>query len=424
MAKKVDACSDAVARTRNLCLSVWEQDPLATVSTAVLGSVDTSTPFLIDANGWPIEVANQFLRAHANHATRPFGARVSSPNTLDAMAKDLAYFISTYSDRVPVGRDDCATTLNHFRGQLEQSTLAASTCSRRVLYAEEFLTHLAAVPLNDFGQMDSVGEFLRTSQSNLSGQRINISPMHLGGFGRRRHPDTLQLLDPSQLRDFFDEFSDPILSVAPKIIYGTGARVSEVAGIRAGAVAKLRPIAPGGPSKLRVVGKGRKARHLEIESSLVTGLKRFLTSKARMNRALKYASKHGVDPYSDSAPLLIDRFGNALSAEAITDAFRRASQRCNIWRTPHELRHEFAVQYLLNAYRAIAGKLNENNLDAWLARIMIDKAPVALIRLSNLLGHSSVETTRKQYLKLLIDADPAIRGRWNDHLDAIDLGNL
>lgn len=424
MAKIVKPNPQAIAITRALCIEEFSFDPLSFVDPGICEGVDLEAPFLVDSNGWPIQVANDFVRMLGRHDPDDLGQRVLRPNSVLAVAKDLAYLLSTYRDHVPAGKTGCQKVLAHYRQQLEASDLAAATCERRALYGERFLGYVAGMPVSPIGELDILSEQLRRTAPNMTGQRINIASGKVSSFGRRRHPDLLLLLEPEELIRFFHSFDDPILSATPKIIFGTGARVSEVASLRAGVIATTQPVSPGRRAKLWVKGKGGKGRYLEVEPQLLRGLKRFLTSKKRLKRAIRYSNKYGIDPYSDAAPFLINKDGDPMTAPAITDAFRRASERTGIKRTPHELRHEFAVQYILNAYRSIAAGLRKDDLDAWLTRLMLDKAPAALLRLSHLLGHSSVETTKRTYMSLLVEADPAIRSAWANYLEKFELGDL
>jgi len=199
-------------------------------------------------------------------------------------------------------------------------------------------------------------------------------------------------------------------------------RRSEVVRITVGQVMGLKPIHPGGPAPLTITGKGNKTRTIEIEPMAFRLMQTALTSKERLLRLKSSPVLRARTP--GDVPLFISQFGIPMSGAAVADAFRRASDRCGIKRTPHELRHEFATNYLLSAYREIARRISSDKLSSWLARLMIDKASLVILRLARLMGHSDPETTKKIYLSSLLNSDPGIRDAWCRHLDSLDIDNL
>ncbi len=186
----------------------------------------------------------------------------------------------------------------------------------------------------------------------------------------------------------------------------------------------MRPAYPGGPAFIKVLSKGSKLRQLEIETALQKGLQSFNVSPLRLKRAKLFASRNGGSPFDDDAPLFINRFGDALSKNAITGAFRRASQRSGIVRTPHELRHEFAVNYLLNAYRGLERTVTRTGFDRWLGQLLDGDENIVIVRLARLLGHSDPGFTKRAYLVMLAEANPAIRDAWCEHLSSLNLEGL
>jgi len=373
-------------------------------------------PFLLDKGHAPIVLANRFLRERAEGNLVQFSSRELSPGTVVEYARDLADLLRTFDDPSPrtLGAE-ASFFRKQYKKALRASTKSASTVNRRYGTADCFLAYVSAESAERVDLAESLDAYFRRTAPNLSGQRINVLSGHRTVV-RRRDPGGLSLLSPQEMLTFFAAFDDRTLAATPKIIYATGARRSEVAGLTVGQILSLRPTSPSAAAKLQVVGKGNKERRLDVEPALNNGLRSYITSDHRLKRAKLWAKKNDTSPFADDAPLLLNRFGDALSGPAITDAFARASDRCRIKRTPHELRHEFAVNFLLDKYRAIAQRIERAGFDAWLARLMVDRASTVLLRLSNLLGHRSVETTRR-YLGMLIDLDVEVRDSWCNHLE-------
>jgi integrase len=425
MAKYFYPLPDAEKIARDVCLKELGRDPLVGVPQNIVADIDTTTPFLIGEDGSPFFIANRFMSARAHGHGIFDGYPPLAENSAIALGRDLEYFLTTYTDPKIGVLSDRERLLNHYRKHLRDSTsLSSSTIERRFGNARSFLNSMSTFPADSIDAAGFLEEKIFSRIRSDSNQQVNVYRRVAMTTGRRRHPSTLFLLPPTELVRFFAAFNTSALRASAKIIFSTGVRVSEVAGIRAGHIAKLKPIYPGGPASLRVLGKGDKERSIEVEPALLVGLKHYLTSKSRLVKAKIFARKYGCGPLDDEAPLLLNEFGDPLSANAITDGFRRASLRCEISRTPHELRHEFAVSYLINAYRNISIRVERAGFDAWLARLMIEGASSALLRLSHLLGHSSVETTKKDYMRLLVAADPSLRDAWCDHLDLVEASNL
>lgn len=389
--------------------------------------VDQATPFLVDSDGFTLPHANEYLRKRCKGRLEAFSFRRLAENSINAYADDLAYFLNTYSEPSPE-----LLALNAKNGELlhsyinhlesPEAELSASTISRRSLIAREFVGFLDSV-LNDGDS--SINEQARGIRRTIIGdadRKISYFATAALPASRRRSPTLIYVLPPNQLRAFLDSFLDESHRLIAMLIFATGMRRSEVVRITVGQVMGLRPIHPGGPAPLTITGKGRKTRTIEIESLALRLMQRALTAKERMLRLKSSPVLRAKAP--GDIPLFINQLGMPMSGAAVADAFRRASDRCGIKRTPHELRHEFATNYLLSAYREIARRISSDKFGSWLARLMIDKASLVILRLARLMGHSDPETTKRIYLSSLLNSDPGIRDAWCRHLDSLDMDSM
>jgi integrase/recombinase XerC len=164
--------------------------------------------------------------------------------------------------------------------------------------------------------------------------------------------------DEKEMQEMLD--ADVVLSddyiaarnhVILELFYGTGMRLSELAGLRYTDVNIAR-------LTVKVLGKGNKERVLPLSQHLVRELKRYLDNYRR---------------YFDFAPetaLFVTISGAPLSVRTIYGVVHRALGKSGITgkRSPHVLRHTFAT-HLLN-----------NGAD--------------LGSIKNLLGHSTMSTTQ------------------------------
>ncbi len=141
----------------------------------------------------------------------------------------------------------------------------------------------------------------------------------------------------NNLRDF---------TIISFIIY-TGVRVNELTNIRTSDIDFYQ-------STVRVVGKGDKERIIPIAEELLGLIKKYLHSRSVKG---KY--------------LFVNRFGKRLSSLSIQIIVKKYGQKAHIKKhiTPHKLRHTFATLAL--------------------------ESGVSPITISELLGHSSLNTTMK-----------------------------
>jgi site-specific recombinase XerD len=110
------------------------------------------------------------------------------------------------------------------------------------------------------------------------------------------------------------------------LLYGTGIRASECAGLREGDVDL-------GASVIRVTGKGGHQRALPLPAPVVKVLEQYRQARGRSLPA---------------APFFVSRQGRGLSRNAIYERVRTHAQRAKIDKvvSPHRLRHTFATHLI------------------------------------------------------------------------------
>jgi integrase/recombinase XerD len=132
------------------------------------------------------------------------------------------------------------------------------------------------------------------------------------------------------------------------LLYGTGIRVSECAGLRCGQVDLIR-------FTVTVRGKGGHERSIPLNPQLAEVLK-------------LYAQARG--PALPTAPFFRSRFGRPLSRGAVYERVRTWGQRSHVGvpLCPHRLRHTFATHLV--------------------------RAGVGLVTIRDLLGHRQITSTQ------------------------------
>lgn len=136
-----------------------------------------------------------------------------------------------------------------------------------------------------------------------------------------------------------------------QLLLQTGIRIGELAALKVGD-AKIRDRS----GNLRIQGKGTKEREVPLNTSARRALRLYLEARG--------------DVQAEEPMFLSDRSRN-LSTRSLENLLRRLARKAKITRvhvTPHVLRHTFALSYL----RQNPGKL---------------------VKLADLLGHESLDTT-------------------------------
>ena len=123
-----------------------------------------------------------------------------------------------------------------------------------------------------------------------------------------------------------------------ELLYGTGARISEVVGLDVDDVARLADAPAEEPAGLRLFGKGSKERWVPVGSYARAALRAYLTR-----------ARPGLVAGGRGTPaLLVNSRGGRLSRQSAWTILRTAAERAGITAdvSPHTLRHSYATHLL------------------------------------------------------------------------------
>lgn len=258
-----------------------------------------------------------------------------SDNTLSNYRRDVERYL-TWLDEV--GRHDLADVatadVEAYVADLRRSGLAASSTGRALVVARG---------LHKFAVREGIVDV---------DVAADVSPPATG----RHLPDTLSIDEVTQLIDAVPdgEHADA-LDLRDKalleLLYGTGARISEVMGLTVDDVTDNDGI-------LRISGKGNKQRLVPIGSKAAEAVEAYLV---RARPLLAQGKSHA---------LLLNTRGGALSRQSAWAILKNAAARAGLDKdiSPHTLRHSYATHLLEGG------------------------ADVRVVQ--ELLGHSSVTTTQ------------------------------
>ena len=275
-------------------------------------------------------LADSQLREYLNHLIVERGL---SANTISAYQRDLQRFLleAQVQDLTLVSPRELESHMAQSRGRgLAESSIARSVVSIRK--AVEF----TAKEAHSLNQIKDV----KPPKSKL------------------RLPKALTISEVSELIEASKSPGNPRAireTAIIELLYGTGARISEVVSLNVGDVMKMDG---GEVSSLRLSGKGGKVRIVPLGSYARSALEQYLV---RVRPQLVQRER--------SALFLNDR-GGRLTRQSMWRSVSEAAQRANIETvvSPHSLRHSYATHLLDGG------------------------ADVRVVQ--ELLGHSSVTTTQ------------------------------
>lgn len=257
----------------------------------------------------PLEAA---VGDYLNHVRAERGL---SANTVAAYRRDLASYVDFLAARgIDDAADVTAVEVSEFVRQLTAGR-ATSSVAR----------HVASV--RTFHQF-ALDEALTTTNP-----AADVSPPRLG----QRLPKALTIDQVTRMleapdRDTPDGLRDAALL---ELLYGTGARVSEVCGLDVDDVTVALTDPDAG---LRLLGKGNKERMVPLGSYARSAVDAYLV------RARTGLARAG----SGSPALLLNQRGGRLSRQSAWAAIKRAAAVAGITEevSPHSLRHSFATHLL------------------------------------------------------------------------------
>jgi len=275
-------------------------------------------------------LANSQLREYLNHLIVERGL---SKNTISAYRRDLERFIEdgSISDLALVGTQEVESFIAASRSRgLAESSVARSVVAIR--NAVEFTC-------KESGQLNSIKD---------------VKPPKL----KMRLPKALSIAEIDDLLSAAKAPSNPDAireSAILELLYGTGARISEIVSLNVQDVMKIDGAEV---SNLRLTGKGGKTRVVPIGSYAREALDQYLVRV-----------RPGLISKDREALFLNDR-GGRLSRQSMWNIVSETARRANISVpvSPHSLRHSYATHLLDGG------------------------ADVRVVQ--ELLGHSSVTTTQ------------------------------
>lgn len=245
--------------------------------------------------------------------------RGASPHTIAAYRRDLRRYVD-FLHRLEIDDLDqvSADVVAEFAGDLRRGSLAAASTARIVV---------AVRSLHRFAVDDGLASTdpARQVAPPKAARRL---PKGLSVAAVQALLDTPLVETPLGLRD----------AALLEVLYGTGARISEVVGLDVDDVSRLVSAEPDDAVGLRLLGKGGKERWVPVGSYAREALRAYLV---RARPGLVAAGR-------GTAALLVNSRGGRLSRQSAWTILRTAAERAGITAevSPHTLRHSYATHLL------------------------------------------------------------------------------
>jgi integrase/recombinase XerD len=236
--------------------------------------------------------------------------RALSPNTVRAYSGDLARFLEWAGRSAEDPLQLPPTSMRRYLAEMDRARYSRRTIARRLSAVRSFYAYLrlTGVPAVDPAAVVATPKLASRLPKTLS---VDL----LGALLDAPDPET-----PSGARD----------RAVLELLYATGARVSEVAGLSLGDI----DLASG---QVRVTGKGDKQRVLPLHQEAV-----------RRMRAYIEVARPGLKPRAGETAVFLNRSGTRLTDGGIRRLMRRHMDDIGgaAGITPHTLRHTFATHML------------------------------------------------------------------------------
>ena len=242
-----------------------------------------------------------------------------SPHTSAAYRRDLRRYVEFLAGKGIGDLDQVSPqVVAEFAGDLRQGDLAPASTARIVV---------AVRSLHRFAVDDGIAS---------SDPAREVSPPKAG----RRLPKGLSLGEVQTLLETPLVESPLGLRDAAllELLYGTGARISEIIDLDVDDVSRLADTPADDPVGLRLFGKGSKERWVPVGSYARAALRAYLT------RARPGLVAHG----RGTPALLVNSRGGRLSRQSAWTILRTSAERAGITAdvSPHTLRHSYATHLL------------------------------------------------------------------------------
>lgn len=259
-------------------------------------------------------------------------------------------------------------------------TLSPSSLNQYLQTVIDFLRYCVAtgrrarlsLPYRELSSAKRSQQFSRTANLGMSGKSYLVM--------RRVNPrDVIYWYTEKELQKFFDQFDKSHFRLGAEIVFSTGLRLAELLNLRVNTFPTPDQWRQSRKARyIRVRGKNKKLRMVEIELDIVNKVHAFLKTQHKKNLKI-YGKSTKLLLVGAHGPVSRRMFQRAVHSVATAIGFTGLST--------HLLRHHYAAHFLLKAWER--KKIRQD--------FQIDNGVTVLshelLRLQQNLGHAHPETT-------------------------------
>lgn len=345
-------------------------------------TTDNNIPFIVDWDGKLIEDINYYLLMKTelswnSHSNTPLNNAQNIISYLD--------FCSIYNVdwRFCSGSDIRKYTAYLSDRENKESTISVKISSIETLYSWLFENDFIKVnPFLEFNtrEVKRIVEVFsnkdRKKTFNLSSVKNSIA----------KEVKNIELPTKDQLKSLYDCL-DKETKLMMLFLLETGMRKEELLQITNEMFATRKISNSGNTCSIilnanKINIKNNKSREIIFSDSLRIRIQKHLRSEQYFKRQQLYLINN-PDISIESTPLFISNRGNKYSTDKLNKSFDNVGKKLGFKITPHELRHFFASNFIYQ--KELNGPCTEQDY----------------MYLAERLGHSSVETTKSFYIKIV-----------------------
>jgi len=351
---------------------------------------DNIIPFIVNWNGTLENTINQYLIFKTETDWNP-----KSKTPINNSEYILSFLVFCEEQRIKDWRKISSTDLRKYiqyltnKGQREGTIRTKITALYSLFNWLERFSFINLNPFNSF-QNQEIKRAVNVFSNKQRTTNIKSSSL-LKSIVKDAYTEDIPTKD--EIKNFYERLNQEDKTMASFII-STGVRKNELLQLRVFDIENAKE-SPTGQSysvfldAASIHIKNNKSRNIMISRSLYIKIKKHLLSKEYKGKLEKFLIKNPkIKP--QFAPVFISVRGNRFSDDKLNKSFKKASietgyvEKHNHSIAPHHLRHFYASYFIYK--KEESGDVNMEDVYMYL---------------SERLGHSSVETTKNFYVKIV-----------------------
>lgn len=345
-------------------------------------TTDNEIPFIVDWDGVLIDEINQYLLFKSE-----LDWKINS-NTAKNNAQNILSYLD-FCEQYSVNFRQCSgVDIRKYIAYMTSNYQKSSTINVKVSCINsmyQWLFDRKILPVNPFLEFNTkeVSHIVNVFSNKTRERTFNVNSAKQS---IAKDIDNIELPTQEELKALYDSL-DEETQLMMFILVSTGMRKEELLQLTREMFLNNKSSISGKTYSIildanKINIKNNKSRIILISDSLRIKILKHLNSNKYKKHLSTYLLKNSNDTINN-APLFISNRGNKFSTDKLNKSFDKACSKLNIKVTPHELRHFYASNFIYQ--KELSGSCTEQDY----------------MYLAERLGHSSSETTKTFYVKIV-----------------------